>query len=135
MATYEELRNELLQALDLHIDILKEVDDIPAENLPAFLFMMRSFGFMLDRAPKVLALQDEEEMYFMMFQYYSLLSELKYNLTLLFPQATIQETPLLTIAEQFPTRFEKELKNWWEQRTGLVVEETKQTILIEEFAF
>ena len=55
MVTYHNLQTDLLQALDLHIDILKEVDDIEREELPGFLFMMRSLGFMLDRAALVLA--------------------------------------------------------------------------------
>ena len=34
MVTYHNLQTDLLQALDLHIDILKEVDDIEREELP-----------------------------------------------------------------------------------------------------
>lgn len=70
MVTYQNLQTDLLQALDLHVDILKEVNDIKTEEIPAFLFMMRSLGFMLDRAALVLASGDDEEMYYMMFQYY-----------------------------------------------------------------
>lgn len=135
MTSYDQLKNELLKALDMHIDILKEVDEIAVEELPGFLFMMRSFGFMLDRAPKVLVVEDQEEMYYMMFQYYSLLTELKYNLTLTFPYATLQGEPLIEIVKHFPTTYEKEMKNWWEQKTGLVIEETKQTIEIKEFEY
>lgn len=135
MTSYLDLKKELLKALDLHIDILKEVEDIGPEELPGFLFMMRSFGFMLDRAPRVLAVEDQEEMYYMMFQYYSLLTELKYNLTMTFPHATLQGIPLLEIVKQFPTAYEKEMKNWWEQKTGLKIEETKQTIEIREFEY
>ena len=135
MVTYSQLKKDLLQALDLHIDILKEVNDICPEQLPGFLFMMRSLGFMLDRAPRVLAEEDLEELYYVMFQYYSLLTELKYNLTLNFPYATLQGAPLLDLVRQFPTTFEKEMKQWWEEKTGLVVEETKQTIGIKEFEY
>ncbi len=52
-------------------------------------------------------------MNFMMFQYYSLLSELKYNLVLNFPYASIQGVPLLTLIQRFPTTYEKEMKQWW----------------------
>lgn len=31
MVTYQNLQTDLLQALDLHIDILKEVDDIESK--------------------------------------------------------------------------------------------------------
>ena len=33
MVTYHNLQTDLLQALDLHIDILKEVDDIEREEV------------------------------------------------------------------------------------------------------
>ncbi|GCF93902.1 hypothetical protein NRIC_17930 [Enterococcus florum] len=132
MVTYQHLKKELLHALDLHIDILKDVEEISSEQLPGFLFMMRSFGFMLDRAPHVLEAEDEEEMHYMMFQYYSLLTELKYNLTLNFPYTKIQGAPLLELVNRFPTTFEQEMKQWWEEKTGLVVERRKQTIEIKE---
>lgn len=132
MVTYHNLQTDLLQALDLHIDILKEVDDIEREELPGFLFMMRSLGFMLDRAALVLASGDDEEMYYMMFQYYSLLKELKFNLAMNFPHAKIQGEPLIDTVNRFPDNYEKEMKAWWEEKTGLTVEETKQTIELEE---
>ncbi|MBM7711875.1 hypothetical protein [Enterococcus xiangfangensis] len=132
MVTYQNLQTDLLQALDLHIDILKEVDDIEKEELPGFLFMMRSLGFMLDRAPLVLASSDDEEMYYMMFQYYCLLKELKFNLAMSFPHAKIQGEPLIDTVERFPADYEKEMKVWWEEKTGLTVEETKQTIELAE---
>lgn len=132
MATYQNLQTDLLQALDLHVDILKEVNDIKAEEIPAFLFMMRSLGFMLDRAALVLASGDDEEMYYMMFQYYSLLKELKLNLAMNYPYATLQEEPLIDTVAQFPDTYEKEMKLWWEEKTGLVVESTKQTLELEE---
>lgn len=132
MVTYHNLQTDLLQALDLHIDILKEVDDIEREELPGFLFMMRSLGFMLDRAALVLASGDDEEMYYMMFQYYNLLKELKFNLAMNFPHAKIQGEPLIDTVNRFPDNYEKEMKTWWEEKTGLTVEETKQTIELEE---
>ena len=132
MVTYHNLQTDLLQALDLHIDILKEVDDIEREELPGFLFMMRSLGFMLDRAALVLASGDDEEMYYMMFQYYSLLKELKFNLAMNFPHAKIQGEPLIDTVNRFPDNYEKEMTAWWDEKTGLTVEETKQTIELEE---
>lgn len=51
-------------ALDTHIDILKDVSTIEGKHLEGVMFMMRSFGFMLDRAPKVLYEEDSEEMNF-----------------------------------------------------------------------
>ncbi|WP_430610823.1 hypothetical protein [Enterococcus sp. DIV0876] len=131
--TFVELKQELLDVLDRHIDLLKTVPSIEIEHLDGVLFMMRSLGFMLDRAPKVLALEDLTEMHFMMFQYYSLLSELKYNLVLNFSYASLEGIPLLTIIASFPTTYETAMKQWWEDRTGLAVEETKQTIEIAAF--
>lgn len=133
--TYEELKTELLEALDTHIDILKDASYIQDGHLDGIMFMMRSLGFIFDRAPKVLAEEDPEEMNYQMFQYYSLLTELKYNLTLHFPYAQINNISLLEIVEDFPTTYEKEMKDWWETLTGLSVEETKQTIEIKEFEY
>lgn len=135
MPNYQELKNELLKALDTHIDILKDASEINPEHLDGIMFMMRSFGFMLDRAPKVLGEEDPEEMNYLMFQYYSLLTELKYNLTLNFPYAKINHKSLQEIVAAFPTTYEKEMKQWWERLTGLEVEETKQTIEIKSFEF
>lgn len=135
MSNYPVLKDELLQALDIHIDILKDASTIETDHLDGIMFMMRSFGFMLDRAPKVLREENLEEMHYLMFQYYSLLSELKYNLTLNFPYAKINQKSLLEIVDAFPTTYEKEMKQWWEDLTGLKVEETKQTIEIKEFEF
>ncbi len=133
--TYAALKTELLEALDTHIDILKDASYIQEGHLDGIMFMMRSLGFIFDRAPKVLAEEDPEEMNYQMFQYYSLLTELKYNLTLHFPYAQINNISLLEIADQFPTTYEKEMKDWWENLTGLSVEETKQTIEIKEFEY
>lgn len=132
---YTALKTELLVALDTHIDILKDASYIQPDHLDGIMFMMRSFGFMLDRAPKVLACDDTEEMNYLMFQYYSLLTELKYNLTLNFPYAKINNKNLLEIVDAFPTTYEKEMKAWWEDTTGLKVEETKQTIEIKSFEY
>lgn len=126
--TYNTLKKELVTALDIHIDILKDTSLIAPEHLDGIMFMMRSFGFMLDRAPKVLLEDDPEEMNFLMFQYYSLLTELKNNLRLNYPYAKIQNRSLLEIVQIFPTTYEKEMKLWWEQLTGLHVDDTKQTM-------
>ncbi|MCD5002192.1 hypothetical protein IV487_06820 [Enterococcus saccharolyticus] len=130
--TYDELKKELVRALDIHIDILKDTSLIDPEHLDGIMFMMRSFGFMLDRAPKVLLEENPEEMNFLMFQYYSLLSELKYNLRLNYPHAHLQQRSLEEIVQLFPTTYEKEMKVWWEQLTGLHVDDSKQTIEIED---
>ncbi|GAA3024709.1 hypothetical protein [Tetragenococcus solitarius] len=127
--TYTQLKKEMTLALDTHIDILKDVSTIDVNHLDGVMFMMRSFGFMLDRAPKVLYEEDSEEMNFLMFQYYSLLSELKHNLALNYPHAKIQNRTLLEIADTFPTTYEKDMKQWWEDLTGLrVTSNSKQTI-------
>lgn len=135
MPEYNELKNEMVKALDTHIDILKDASQILPEHMDGVLFMMRSFGFMLDRAPGVLAQEDSEEMNYLMFQYYSLLTELKYNITLSFPYSKINNKSLLEIVDSFPTTYEKDMKQWWENMTGLEVEETKQTIEIKEFEY
>ncbi|KAF1297905.1 hypothetical protein BAU15_08345 [Enterococcus sp. JM4C] len=133
MVGYTQLKEELLRVLDGHIDLLKDVETIDPKHLDGIVFMMHSFGFMLDRAPKVLATEDEEDMHYMMFQYYSLLSELKYNLAMNYSYATLAGKKLSEIVDTFPKTYEKELRQWWEQKTGLEVEETKQTISIPAF--
>lgn len=135
MNLYPELRKELFIALDRHIDILRDVDMIDKDSLDGVMFMMRSFGFIFDRAPRVLAEEDETEMNYMMFQYYSLLTELKYNLALNYPYAKLQGKGLLEIVNSFPATYEKEMKDWWEATTGLKVDETKQTIEIKDFEY
>lgn len=130
--TYLELKKELIQALDTHIDLLKDTSLITSEDMDGVMFMMRSFGFMLDRAPKVLLEEDSEEMNFLMFQYYSLLNELKYNLRFDYPDAKLQNRLLVDIVQAFPTTYEKEMKIWWEQLTGLHVDYKKQTMAIDE---
>lgn len=129
------LKEDLAEALNVHITLLKDVDSIDEAHLDAFVFMMRSFGFMFDRGPKVLISSNEEELTYMMFQYYSLLNELKYNILLNFPYAHLQGIKLLEIVDNFPTTYEREMKHWWENMTGLEVEETKQTIAIKELEY
>ncbi|GMA07421.1 hypothetical protein GCM10025886_05720 [Tetragenococcus halophilus subsp. flandriensis] len=131
--TYVQLKKEMTLALDTHIDILKDVSTIETKHLDGVMLMMRSFGFMLDRAPKVLYEEDSEEMNFLMFQYYSLLSELKHNLALYYPHAKIQNRTLLEIVDNFPTTYEMDMKQWWENLTGLqVADDSKQTIHIQK---
>lgn len=129
------LKEDLANALTFHIKMLKDVDSIDNEHMDAFTFMMRSFGFMLDRAPEVMLSEDDEELKYMMFQYYSLLNELKYNIFLNFPYAHLQGKKLIDIVENFPTTYEREMKQWWEELTGLEIEETKQTIAIKELEY
>ncbi|MHC5228612.1 hypothetical protein ACYSNW_10070 [Enterococcus sp. LJL99] len=135
MVEADLLKKDLANALNTHIKLLREVEQIEVEHMDAFTFMMRSFGFMLDRAPNLMLEQDDEALYYMMFQYYSLLNELKYNLILNFPYARLQGRTLLEVVDVFPTTYEKELKQWWENKTGLEVEETKQTIAIKELEY
>lgn len=135
MVEADLLKKDLANALNTHIKLLREVEQIEVEHMDAFTFMMRSFGFMLDRAPNVMLEEDNEALYYMMFQYYSLLNELKYNLILNFPYARLQGRTLLEVVDVFPTTYEKELKQWWENKTGLEVEETKQTIAIKELEY
>lgn len=130
------LRQDLKDALTMHIHLLQEVEDISPENMEAVTFMMRSFGFMLDRAPSVLYHEeDEEDLYYMMFQYYSLLNELKYNISMSFPYNTLNGKTLLKLIEKFPTTFETEMKDWWQNKTGIKIGESKQTIIVSDFEF
>lgn len=130
----DALKMELAQAVRSHIQLLKEVDEILEDDMEGFTFMMRSFGFMLDRSAMVLYQEkDDEDLYYMMFQYYSLLTELKYNLMMHYSDSTLNGRTLLEIVKNFPTTYEKELRIWWEEKTGLDVEETKQTIKIPAF--
>ena len=133
MTNYLNLKKELIDALDTHIDILKDTATIDSESLDGVMFMMRSLGFNFDRAPKVLWEEDPDEMNFLMFQYYSLLRELKYNLALNYSYAKIHNQTLLEISQNFPTTYEQEMKDWWEGLTGLQVDYTKQTMASDQF--
>lgn len=135
MIDQQLLKEDLANALNTHIKLLREVELIEADHMDAFTFMMRSFGFMLDRAPKVMLENNEEDLKYMMFQYYSLLNELKYNLILNFPYARLQGRTMSEVADDFPTTYEREMKQWWEEKTGLEVEETKQTIAIKALEY
>ncbi|MEI5990199.1 hypothetical protein [Enterococcus crotali] len=135
MVNPDLLKQDLADALNAHIKLLREVEQIEADHMDAFTFMMRSFGFMLDRSPNVLLEQDNEALHYMMFQYYSLLTELKYNLILNYPYARLQGKTMSEVVEVFPTTYEREMKQWWEETTGLDVEETKQTIAIKELEY
>jgi len=135
MVNPDLLKQDLADALNAHIKLLREVEQIEVDHMDAFTFMMRSFGFMLDRSPKVLLGQDNEALNYMMFQYYSLLTELKYNLILNYPYARLQGKTMKEVVEVFPTTYECEMKQWWEEKTGLAIEETKQTILIKELDY
>ncbi|MBL1226774.1 hypothetical protein [Enterococcus sp. BWR-S5] len=129
------LKKELAQALTTHIRLLKDVEEFEIEHTDALTFMMRSFGFMLDGAPEILINEEEEPLHYMMFQYYSLLTELKYNLILNFPYSQLNGRKVIDIVGDFPVTYEKELKQWWETMTGLDLEETKQTIAIKELEY
>lgn len=135
MVNPDLLKQDLADALNAHIKLLREVEQIETDHMDAFTFMMRSFGFMLDRSPNVLLEQDNEALHYMMFQYYSLLTELKYNLILNYPYARLQGKTMSEVVEVFPTTYEREMKQWWEETTGLDVEETKQTIAIKELEY
>lgn len=132
MPTYLALKEELVNALDRHIDLLKDTATIDPDSLDGVMFMMRSFGFIFDRAPQVLLTDDPEEMNFLMFQYYSLLHELKYNLLLNYSYSKIHQRTLLSIVQDFPTTYETDMRQWWESLTGLQVDETKQTICVKD---
>lgn len=124
------LKKDLAQALNLHIELLKDVESVEPDSFDALLFTMRSLGFMLEKAPDLLIEEQQEELLFMMFQYYNLMEELKSNLIMSYPYAVLNGVTLLSYIQQFPTTYKKEINHWWEEQTGLVVQETKQTIII-----
>ena len=67
----------------------------------------------------------------MMFQYDNLVEELKHNLKMTYPYARLQNKTLFEIIDQFPVAYKKEINEWWEQKTGLTVVPTKQTIIMD----
>lgn len=64
----DDLKMDLAKALAAHVDILKNVDQIDG-----LAFVMRSLGFMLEKTPCLLLRDNDEDVYYAMFQYYSLL--------------------------------------------------------------
>ncbi|WP_314065629.1 hypothetical protein [uncultured Vagococcus sp.] len=123
-----ELKKELSAALSAHTQLLRNVEHIEPEQMDAFTFMMRSFGFIFERVPGILLDNDAEETYFGIFQYYNLLAELKHNLMMSFPYAHLQNVNFSDILAPFPTQYVAEVNQWWEEKTGLVVGSTKQTM-------
>lgn len=127
-ATTTALKLELAKALAAHINILKNVESIDISQSDALTFVMRSLGFMLDKTPCLLLDNQEEEVRFAMFQYYSLLAELKQNVAMSYSYTKINQRPLADILADFPTKFEHDMRKWWEDKTGLKVQSTKQTL-------
>lgn len=127
VTTYE-LKLELADALNQHITLLKDVEAIDELHMDAFTFMMRSLGFMLEKAPDVLITDNEEDLYFAMFQYYNLLAELQHNIQLSFSDSELHGKKLTELIEDFPTTYQTEMTSWWENRTGLALLDTKQTM-------
>lgn len=129
-ATLEDLKLELAKALAAHVGLLKNVDSFDVEHIDALTFVMRSLGFMLDKTPCLLLDNQEEEVHFAMFQYYSLLAELKRNVAMSYPYTKINHVPLTEVLETFPNQYQQAMNNWWEAKTGLEVHGTKQTLSI-----
>ena len=48
-----------------------------------------------------------------------------------YPHARIHTKLLIEILEGFPKTYSSDMIKWWELKTGLVVEHTKQTILMD----
>ncbi len=119
------IKEELAQALHAHIILLKDIDMVDSNSEEALRFVFRSLGFMLERIPESLISDNEEDLYFAAFQYYNLLQELKSNLTLSYPHFAIN-------LSDFPNSHVTLLNEWWEEKTGLNVDEpTKQTMSID----
>ncbi len=124
----ECIKKELAEALTCHIQLLRHIEQIDSNAVEGLLFTMHRFGFILERIPNLLIQDDTEELHFAIFQYYNLLAELKRSLQLAYPQTQIYGTKLLDLLQPFPTHYEKEVNQWWEELTGLQVDETKQTM-------
>lgn len=122
------LKQELSTALSQYTQLLRNVNHIADTDMPAFSFTMRSFGFIFERLPGILIDDNLEETYFGSFQYYNLLAELKQNLLMNFPYAKLDQQNFSELLKAFPTTYQKEVNEWWENKTGLQVEFTKQTI-------
>lgn len=124
----EHLKKELSQGLSQYTQLLRNVNQIDTTDMPAFIFMMRSFGFIFERVPRILIANNIEETYFGSFQYYNLLAELKQNLQMSFPYAKLDQQDFQQLLAPFPTTYQAEVNHWWENKTGLQIEHTKQTI-------
>lgn len=114
----EHIKKELAMALHAHIQLLQEMSGVQPNLDGGLLFTVRSFGFMLERIPEALISDDPEDLYYAAFQYYNLLTELKANLKLTFPQ--LANTLDLSA---FPHTYVEQVNQWWENKTGLSVSE------------
>lgn len=125
MTLTNQIKDELAHALHAHIVLLKHIDYVDSNSQEGVYFIIKSMGVMLERIPEALISEDEEDLYYAAFQYYNLLSELKLNLQLSYPQLSLNGFDL----SYFPDSYVTELNTWWEQKTGLPVDlPSKQTI-------
>jgi hypothetical protein len=130
MVTELQLKKEALTALNLEQELLRHMDEIHPEHTTTVRFLLKSLGNMFAKIPGALANQNEDELRRAMFEYYELLVELKQNLKMTFPNATLFEKSVHSVVDEFPTHYHVELKQWFEGITGVRVCETKQTMKI-----
>ncbi|MDR0922097.1 MAG: hypothetical protein LBM95_06935 [Lactobacillales bacterium] len=128
MPELTELRNEALKVMDLHTHLLRKLEEIDPDHAEAGVFTLRSFGYILQNLPEVLVRDTVEDAMSALFEYYGLLTELKYNLKLNYPYAILFGKPILEIIERYPTTYHQELNEWFEAQNGVDVVETKQTM-------
>jgi hypothetical protein len=129
MAELKELRNEAIEVLDLHSHFLRKMDQVDFKHPEAASFILKSFGNIIQNMPEVLVREDIEDAKGALFEYYSLLTELKYNIKMNFPDTVLFGRPVLESIERYPTTFHNELKCWFEEKNNVTVTEGKQTLI------
>jgi hypothetical protein len=129
MPSLKELRNEAIEVLDLHSHFLRKMDQVDFHHPEAAGFILRSFGYIIQNMPEVLVREDIDDAKAALFEYYSLLTELKYNVKMNYPDTILFGQPVLSLINRYPTTFHEELKLWFEEKNGVTVTEGKQTLI------
>ena len=124
----KDLQKEALSALELHFSFMRRMDEFDCDHREVILFSVKNFGYILRHLPQVLISDDDIFIRKTMFEYYSLVHELKMNIQLNYPYGKLFNEPILTLLNRYPMTYCKEMKTWFEEEYHVHVGESKQTL-------
>jgi len=124
----KDLQKEAQEALELHFSFMQRMDEFDSDHQEVILFSIKNFGSILRKLPQVLISDDEYFIRSRMFEYYSLVHELKMNIQLNYPYGKLFNEPILTLLDKYPMTYHDESRKWFEEVNHVVVCETKQTL-------
>jgi len=126
--TIDDLRKEALTALELHFHFMRRMDEFDSDHQDVILFSIKNFGSILRKLPQVLLSDDEKFIRNTLFEYYSLVHELKMNIQMNYPYGKLFNKPVLAQLNRYPMTYHEELKSWFEEENHVHVCESKQTL-------